>query len=306
MTIIHNASHSNGVPMDTGSSLHEELSSFIAKINDSEIASIRTVASGLIRLLEDPAATMRQFTDIIELDPPLTGKILARSNSVSCYSNRTIDDIEQAVLWIGLNNLKELALHQKVCEVFIGGKELHGYSRLKLWKHSVAVAFFAKTLFRREFGDPGGLAYSTGLLHDIGLIAIDQLLPGQFNAILTAVHENGGDITCIEQEILGFDHGLVGQALALDWELSRDMAACIGLHADPFRPDVPENKNAAAIYLADQLCREQGFGYNEDHHADAQTMEACQNLLGTSTEALELILSETVEHMETMEEHGLV
>lgn len=283
----------------------ENLSSFITLINQSEIASIRPVAAGLIRLLEDPCATMRQLTDIIELDPPLAGKILTRSNSASCYSKRTIADIEQAVLWIGLNNLKELALHQKVCEIFLGGQEQYGYSRLKLWKHSVAVAHFAKTLFRREFGEPGGLAYSAGLLHDIGLVAMDQLLPDRFMEVLSLVHTQGRDIISCEQEVLGFDHCGVGQALALDWELPLELALCIGRHAEPLAEGVDENKGAMVVYLADQLCQGRELGYCENHIPDEETLETCRKKLGISTEALDLILDETVDHLQAMEEQGL-
>lgn len=292
--------------MDSAANAAVDLNSFIESINQSDIASIRTVANGLIRLLEDPRATMRQLTDVIEVDPPLTGKILTRSNSVSSFPNRTIVDIEQAVLWMGLNNLKELALQQKVCELFTGGREIHGYSRLKLWRHCVAVAHFAKTLVRREFGDPGGMAYSAGLLHDIGLIAIDQLLEEQFLAILDRMAAHKLDITPCEQDILGFTHGQAGQALALDWGLPEDMAACIGSHADAVPPDPYKNREAAVIYLADQLCQSRGLGYCENHSVDRQALDTCRQDLGVSHEALALIMDETVTLMAAMEEQGML
>ena len=76
-------------------------------------------------------------------------------------------------------------MSQKVCEAFAGNTDIEGYSRNLLWKHSVAVALLGKMIYRREFGRKGDNIYVAGLLHDIGIIALDQFCQDDFRLILS-------------------------------------------------------------------------------------------------------------------------
>ena len=99
-----------------------------------------------------------------------------------------------------MDALKELALRQKVCEVFDGDSTIEGYSRNLLGKHSVAVALLGKMIYRREFGQKGENIYVAGLLHDIGIIALDQFCQDDFKPIIVKTKTKKKNQTKIEKE----------------------------------------------------------------------------------------------------------
>ena len=86
-------------------------------------------------MINEPRSTVMELKEVIQLDPPLAGKVLRTANS-AYYSRsftRTFIDIEQAIIWMGTEIIKELALNQKVCEIFDKDEEIEEYSRKALW-----------------------------------------------------------------------------------------------------------------------------------------------------------------------------
>ena len=126
------------------------------------------------KIIRDP------IHNIIEVDPPLTAKLLKLANSAFYGYPKTIGEVQEAIVCIGFEAVKELALSQKICELFKKNDLINNYSRISLWKHSLAVAVFSKLLYRREFAKSGENIYVAGLLHDIGHIIMDQFLHDKF------------------------------------------------------------------------------------------------------------------------------
>lgn len=154
-------------------------------VNQSEIASIKSIVSGVMKIISDPNSTIWDLKEIVEIDPPLAAKVLIQANSAYYSPPKKIGEIKQALIWIGFDALKELALRQKVHGIFNGNGAFEGYSTSSLWKHSVAVALITKMIYRREFRERGANAYVAGLLHDIGIIVESQFLPNDFKQVLS-------------------------------------------------------------------------------------------------------------------------
>ena len=127
--------------MDSTEEKQKKLKHIVALVNESDISSIKNVVSGIIRIMNDPRSTAKDLKEIIQIDPPLTAKILRVANSAYYATRRRISELQQAIIWIGFDALKELAFSQKVCEIFDKDESIEGYSRTLLWKHGVAVAF---------------------------------------------------------------------------------------------------------------------------------------------------------------------
>ena len=155
---------------------NEKLEKLIKLVNQSEISSIKSIVSGIMRIINDADSTIWDLKEVVEVDPPLTAKVLMKANSSYYAPPKRIGEIKQAVIWIGFEALKELAISQKVYGIFNGNGSFEGYSTRSLWQHSVAVALIAKMIYRREFQERGANAYVAGLLHDIGIIVESQFL----------------------------------------------------------------------------------------------------------------------------------
>jgi len=160
----------------------ERISKIIELVDKSEISSIQSVVSGIIDVINDPESSAKDLKDIIEIDPPLTARVLKVANSAYYCSLRKISEIQHAVIWIGFDVFKKIALSQKICEMFDRNEIIRGYSGNSLWKHSVAVAILGKMIYRREFGESGENVYTAGLLHDI--VVENQFLENDFKEVL--------------------------------------------------------------------------------------------------------------------------
>ena len=278
----------------------------VKKVRESNISSIKNVISGLIRLIHDPESSAKDFKDIIQIDPPLTGKLLQLANSAYYAPQRKICEIQQAMIWVGFDALKELAIRQKVCEVFQGKSAIEGFSRNALWKHCVAVALMGKLIYRREFGEKGEKIYVAGLLHDIGIIALEQFCQKDFKRIVSKTLKDGKNQTEIEKEIIGFDHGEIGRAITEDWELPRKLSEIIGAHHDPENISQEFLRIGLTLYVADYLCQQRNLGYRNVPFQDGKRFKRCLKKLNLTFYALDLIAADVETEILRMEEKGLL
>ena len=291
--------------MDQQAEKYEKLANIIELVNDSEISSIRNTVTVVIKIINDPKSTAKNLKDIIQVDPPLTARVLKLANSSYYSPPDKITEIMKAIIWIGWDAIKELALSQKVCEIFYEDETINGYSRSSLWKHSLAVAVFAKMIYRREFGMRGENIYAAGLLHDIGLILEDQFCHDEFKCALSKSKYEEKNLTRAEKEIFGYDHADLGNAITGSWKLSKELCAAIASHHNPDKVAPDFSRMTHTLYVADNLCQEKGFGYWEAPFGDKAVFKSSLKKLGLGYHALQLIVADAEKEILKMEDQGL-
>lgn len=277
-------------------------------VNSSDISSIKSSVNAIIRVINDPRSTVRELKEVILLDPPLAAKVLKTANSA--YYSRSFTqvfaDIEQAIIWMGSEIIRELALSQKVCEVFDRDEKIEAYSRRALWRHSIAVAMTAKMIYRKEFGLKGENAYVAGLLHDIGIIAEDQFLPEDFKTVLQLSTNRNIDMSKAELQTLGYDHAEVGEAIIDSWGLPKELIMTIGCHHNPLESRLEYSRIAATLYVADHICQEKGFAFGAEPESEKQAFLECLDIIDVKPYALNLIFKEMKAEIAKMEDKGLI
>jgi putative nucleotidyltransferase with HDIG domain len=284
---------------------YEKISKIIGLVDQSEISSIQNVVSGVIDVINDPHSSAKDLKDIIEIDPPLTAKVLKVANSAYYYSLNKISEIQHAVIWIGFDVVKEIALSQKVCEVFEQDETVSGYSGRSLWKHSIAVALLGKMICRREFGERGENAYAAGLLHDIGIIVENQFLENEFIAVLHKTEHEKINLSKAESEVLGYTHTDIGKMLTEHWSFPEELVVAIGNHHNPDKAPQEFSKFASTLYIADYLCQERGIGYSDAPYFDPGVFRGCLKRLDIKEYALDLIVKDMEQEISKMEGQGL-
>lgn len=291
-----------------GENAYERLQELVERVNLSELSSIKQIVLAIIRVITDPDSTVKELKDVIQLDPPLAGKILKTANS-AYYSrsfSRTYTDIEQAIIWIGTETIKELALNQKVCELFNRDERIEEYTRRSLWWHSIAVAIMAKLIYRREFALKGEDAYAAGLLHDFGIIAEDQFCRDEFQRTMHLSQTEELSMTGAETVIFGFDHTWVGGEVALSWDLPKELTIAIGFHHDPFKPPVEFSRMVYTLYVADFFCQDNGFSFGAAHETGTNVLDRCLSKMEIKPQALNIIFKSVREEIKKMEDRGLI
>lgn len=273
-------------------------------VEQSSISSIQRVISEIIRVMSDPLSTAKELKEIIEVDPPLTMRVLKRANSVYYARQRAISDIQEAIIWIGFSALKELALNQKVYELFGEAETIHGFSRIELWKQSVSSAVTAKLIYRREFGQPGDNAYAAGLLHNIGIIIIDQFLREDFETILYQHEDGNTNLYQEEQSILGFDHAQLGMTLVDRWSLPEELSVSIGYHHLPHLLDHEAAQLSKTLYLADAICHDLKLGFVDAPHKNDNLYDQVLQDLQIDSKGIDYIKGEVAKIVSKMTKQG--
>ena len=290
--------------MDATKKPDVSLAGLLDLVEISSIASIKGTVGGILSLISDPAASFFDLIRLIELDPPLTAKILRVANSSYYAIAQTISDIHQALIWIGFDTLREIILTQKMSELYRGGIPVSGYSRLQLWRHSLAVALLAKTIYRREFGEKGNNAYAAGLMHDIGVIVEDQLLHQDFIRLVQSLEETPQSLSDGEASLFGYDHGLVGKGLAENWNFPAELIDGIGFHHNPEGAREEHRLFVKAIFISDYLMFEQGYGYVAMPLPDREILQQYVRDLGLQWYALRAIVELALEELGKIERKG--
>lgn len=282
------------------------LRQMVESVNQSEIASIQQTVVGIIRIFNNPDATIKDLQEIIEVDPPLTVKLLKAANSAYYSALQPVVRIEEAVLRIGFEALKELALSQKLSELFNGELSFHDYSPASLWKHSVAVGLLGKMIYRMEFREKGDNVYTAGLLHEIGMISEDQLRNQDFREAIQLSREKRVNLVQAESRVLGFHHAELAREITMDWGLPEELSVGLAYHHDPDSAPPGYLRFVSVLYVADHLCQQHQIGYCDSPYSDRKIYQQCLKRLNMEPYMLDLILEDMLVKLSGMEKQGLI
>lgn len=255
-------------------------------------------------MINDPKSSARNLKNIIEKDPPLSARLLRLANSAYYGFRRKISSIQEAIVGIGFNAVKEVGLSQKVCELFQKDGSFEGFSRTALWEHSVAVAICNKFIYMEEFREQGENIYSAGLLHNIGIIVEDQFLQNRFKDVLVQSRKDKCNLPDAEKNILGFDHTDIGRALTRNWDLPDELVMAIGNHHEPDRVDDTFKKITLTSYISDYICQSNEMGYCDAPYENQSLYTKCLKELNIQEKAMKLIIQEVQEEMQKMKKSG--
>ena len=171
-------------------------------------------------------------------DQALAVRILALAKSSDYGLPRRISSLREAVVFLGFKAIRNLAMAITTFNLFLGKSDLASLSRRTLWRHSMDTAQCARIITshlhpsdRELFGTDE--AFTCGLLHDIGKLALDKSRPTLFTSISEAARTHGLRFFEIEQKALPWTHCQIGMALAARWNLPAPVCETIGFHHTP-------------------------------------------------------------------------
>lgn len=236
-----------------------DIDSVIKKLND--LPTLPIVIQRILELVNDPNTSINQMTNIITSDQSLTAKTLKLVNSAFYGFEKKIKTVKQAIIIIGFDAVKNLALSASVFDVFKSVKQRSNFQREAFWQHSFGVAVASKIISEDTLiGVPGEL-FVAGLLHDIGKIVLDAYFPKQMDSILYNISKSS--TTFVESErILGkIDHTQIGFRLGKKWKLPDELIYPIRFHHDPIKTEKFRNL-VSVVHLANIVAKLANIGYD--------------------------------------------
>lgn len=187
------------------------------------------VAIKALQLVSNNDSRLRELHYLISADPALSAALLRMANSPLYAIRSEIQSTLQATILMGFERVRALVLTIAM-KSYVGSSltvpELH-----VCWRHSLACAMIAEDLAMAIFIDKD-VAYTAGLLHDVGRLALAVLRPETYAGLIKTARDSSDDLLQLERQTFGFDHCQAGQSLIAAWNLPAHFTVVTGEHHD--------------------------------------------------------------------------
>jgi len=187
------------------------------------LPSLAAVALQVIDLSNDPDVSISNVAKLIKMDPAISSKVLMVTNSPLYGLRRKVENIRQAIALLGLNACLTLILNFSLVNALRREKN-EGIDHDLYWRRSLISSIACQAL-----GTAKGIInleqlLLSGLLQDIGILALDKLMPNKYGDVYARA-ENHWQLEELEREALGGSHIEVGAWLLRHWGFP-DLICC--------------------------------------------------------------------------------
>jgi len=217
-----------------------------------QLPTIPKVAQELIATFNNADVNIDEIAKKVALDQAISAKVLRLANTAAYGGSRKVASIRDAVMVLGFNSLRTLVL---ACSVVDSFRMPKSFDIKQFWQNSFRVAAICKWMaaFSRHNGNrqDGEIAFTCGLLHEIGDLLIMTEHPTQFTNIDNSV-KLGANRAELEHTLFGFNYCEVGTELANRWRFPEAITDAIHYQSAP-NIATPFSPYAALIYLAQQI-----------------------------------------------------
>lgn len=235
------------------------------------IPSLKSIQGALRELLAAEQRYAGQISEVIRRDPGLTSRLLKLVNSVHYGLGHSVTSLEEAVFYVGVRQVRELATMTPVIDDFkriTGSQRGPGESHWRnLWKHSIAVAMVTKDLMMATPESGEDLDYVAGLVHDVGWIVFATVFPEHHAGILEQLKTSSLPVRLIELDSLGCDHAHLGAMYLKAQQLGSTLEFTTRHHHTPSggtSANIRDTRLAGAVQIADQFALSIGLGHPGD------------------------------------------
>jgi putative nucleotidyltransferase with HDIG domain len=226
------------------------------------LPSLSTINSALRELLNADQRYTSQVAEIIRRDPSLTARLLRLVNSVYYGLSTPVNNIEEAVFYLGVRQIRQLVMVTPIIEDFqkLAGKTPFPWR--DFWQHCIGTAILTREVISALRAPTDEVDYVAGLIHDVGKIAMAAACPEHFEAIYCSQRgREAADLRELERQILGLDHTELGALYLKSHNLPDVLVDISRFHHQP----ECAGHNAplvAAVQIADLLVRHANIGHS--------------------------------------------
>ena len=259
-----------------------------------QIPTLPHILLQLIKACNSDSGSLKELSIIIEKDPALTSQVLRLVNSAYYSKANKIKNVDGAVIFLGTNTVKNLAICSSVHEVFQKVKSSAGFNLKQFWWHSLRSAILAKMIAKKQkFQDPEE-AFLFGMLHDLGKIILWINFPEQYAELLEN-RKGHPDLILSGETELGANHAEIGAWLLKKWNFQQGIAEAVLCHHYPLDDMLHAPPLSQFVYVANLLSNGSDQKINEG-------LSASQKIFGYTQSATEEFLCRADEELKTMAE----
>lgn len=205
-----------------------QLEHILKRVN--ALPPLPTSTMRVIALTKNPEASVKDLETVVGQDPALTAGILRQANSAYYGYARRISSLQQAIVILGFQATQGLAMTVAAAPLLQTKLVGYGIEQEGLWKHSLLTAMAAKRICQHLKLPYGDVAFTAGLLHDIGKLIISIYVQEVSEFLLKKVANAKLSFVELEEKVIGFDHARAGGFMARAWNLPEELVAAISFH----------------------------------------------------------------------------
>lgn len=243
-------------PVSVYTSGRPTLEQLVRRIDD--ISTLPQVALRVMQVASDPNSGAADLKEVMECDAALSARVLRCVNSLAYALRTRITNLQQAIAYLGLKQIRNLAMTASVSDLFKREQQIGSYSRTNLWQHLVSVGICARMIAMRRKMANFEDAFLGGLLHDIGIILEDQYAHEGFQEVIAQLREKELLIET-ERRVLGFDHTALGEKVTEGWKFPEVLRHSIRWHHQTAACKGESTLLVACVEVANVICTLKGI-----------------------------------------------
>ena len=196
----------------------------------SKVPPFPPIATRLLALLSNESVNVNDVADLVAGDPMLSARLLQYVNSAEFALPGSVSSIGRALALLGMDRTRQVTLTLATATYAKGAL---GTTELRRsWEHTMATAILADQI-ARACGAFTDIAYTAGLIHDIGRLGLLVAFPTEYQRIVRDAADRCVDLLDFESEQFGIHHAEAGRILAERWGLPDEVRIVAGRHHDP-------------------------------------------------------------------------
>lgn len=249
------------------------------------LPTLSPIATRLLGATSGDKADISKIVGLIECDPALSARILGLCRRADRALGDRVRTVKHAVVMLGLDAVRSAVLAVSVYDAMgsaaddldrtlapgaVNGLSTarRAFDRAGFWKHSLAAACAAELIAgeHRALRVKPDEAFAAALLHDLGKLALELVLPQTYTRIIELAEWKRSDSAAVERGVLGLDHHTAGKRVAETWGLPAEFQDVIWLHGRPMRslPELPHRALIGVVTIAGAAARRLHLGWSGD------------------------------------------
>lgn len=235
--------------------------------NMGELPPSPIVASKLLELLRDPDLRIRDLANAVSLDPVISARLLKIANSVIYQQVKQVGSVDRALIVVGENVLKNLAIEYSLRST----QKTYGLLERHLWESSIGCAVASRMIADRLTDIDKNEAYLAGLQRHIGKVVMINRQKELYREVMRIVDSGEGTLRDVERGLFAYSHEMVGAALLNYWNYPKRIVEATLYHHDFEQirdKDFETYRLCAVTSLGSCFCRYFGIGQKEEQKID--------------------------------------
>lgn len=269
--------------------------------NIKNLPTLPGVASRILEVTQDTESNAMELADIVINDPAVSARVLNLANSSFYGFSQRITTIPQAVVVLGFDMIRSLALGVSVFQTLDSAPDTPSFERDAFWLHAIGCGTAAKIVARElDIRDEGTL-FVAGLLHDLAKIILDMHFSDEYAEVIKAAEATSRPSYLVEQELMGVDHAEIGAWLAFRWKFPDLLVNPIAGHHDLSLAEDDFLRESTIVHLANNLAKRAGIGLVFENPVPAPD-ERVQSVLHLTPDRVNRIADELAGEQERIAE----